>query len=518
MDDEDRITYVVLCAAGLEDLAGADVAARCGVPASRVRVGRGPPESDRWDPSAPPGIWPGAAGVGRLLVSLPRPRDGAGWDARRRELASLPCAAGLLALVCEVGGVEASHHGLDAVHAAVRGAARWPDALEAHRRHRRLADGEVPFRASAVRDGRHDWTSEDLARCVGDACPSDAALAPNLERFELEVVALCLQSACLVGLNLWPRDATFRRSGCGAEPRPLLPFAGRVPRLRLSTAALMLTLAGVEAGDVVLDPMCGVGTIPALAAALLPVAFALGGDVEPDSVARARANALGDPRGDDDAWHADERTYAGGSGAAECCAVWSSDALPLRSGSVDRVVVDLPFGKMHQVRGKGGRVNARRSLLEKTLGHCARCARPGGRLVALAGSRRALDDAVDAAHWRHGRKLPINCGGAVHWIGVYERTAEPWAGHRRPAFAPKKRRGKRRKAAPDDVGAAGAAPGGGDAREDAPGGGGGAREDAPPGGGDAREDIPSPVAPRWAAALIAAGVAVAVFRWRRRHL
>ena len=147
---------------------------------------------------------------------------------------------------------------------------------------------------------------------------------------------------------------------------------------------------------------------------------------------------------------------------------------------------------------------------------CIRDSSPRGR----RGDRRALDDAVDAAHWRHGRKLPINCGGAVHWIGVYERTAEPWAGHRRPAFAPKKRRGKRRKAAPDDGGAA-AAPGGGGAREDAAGGGGDAREDAPPGGGDAKEDVPSAaasVAPRWAAALIAAGVAVAAFRWRSRRL
>ena len=48
---------------------------------------------------------------------------------------------------------------------------------------------------------------------------------------DVEVVALQVQGEVVVGLNLWPAAATFRRSGVGAEPRPLLPRAGAAARL-----------------------------------------------------------------------------------------------------------------------------------------------------------------------------------------------------------------------------------------------------------------------------------------------
>ena len=463
-----RVDYVVLCAAGLEDLAAAEVARRCGVSRDRVRLGAAPPASDRWDASSPEGLWPGGAGVGKVIVSLPAVATAADGEARRKALASIPCAAGLLALVCEAVGVETSFHGLDAIHAAVRGSTTWGGAVAAWRSHRRFPPGKaIPFRASGVRDGRHEWTSNDLAKCVGDACPprvGDAPLRVDLDAYALEVVALSLQSVCLVGLNLWPAESTFRRSAVGAEPRPILPFAGATSRLRLSTAYLLLELAGVREGDVVLDPMCGVGTIPILAARRFKKTVALGGDVNDASVAKARASALAvasSSRGeaDDAPWHAEERTYDGGGGpAADCGLVWSSDRLPLRSASVDRVVVDLPFGKTHQVRGKGGRVNARKRLLDATLDQCARVTRRGGSLVALASSRKALDASASSDHWTVVAKRPINCGGSIHWVGEYERNGTPWTAPRTHVDGPKKQRPRRSRAPEAPVGKEAAPP------------------------------------------------------------
>ena len=46
-----------------------------------------------------------------------------------------------------------------------------------------------------------------------------------------------------------------------------MPYASIDARLRSSTAWLMLRLARVQPGDVVLDPMCGIGTVPLEAAA-----------------------------------------------------------------------------------------------------------------------------------------------------------------------------------------------------------------------------------------------------------
>ena len=46
------------------------------------------------------------------------------------------------------------------------------------------------------------------------------------------------------------------------EPRPLLPHVRPDSMLRPSTAHLMMLLANVQVGDLVIDPMCGGGTIP----------------------------------------------------------------------------------------------------------------------------------------------------------------------------------------------------------------------------------------------------------------
>ena len=55
------------------------------------------------------------------------------------------------------------------------------------------------------------------------------------------------------------------------------------------SAHLLLALADVTAGDVVIDPMCGVGTLPVVgAAACAGAALCLGGDIEADCVAQAR--------------------------------------------------------------------------------------------------------------------------------------------------------------------------------------------------------------------------------------
>jgi 23S rRNA G2445 N2-methylase RlmL len=49
---------------------------------------------------------------------------------------------------------------------------------------------------------------------------------------------------------------------------------------------LIFRLAGVEAGDIVVDPMCGGGSIPIEAALTYPKAFHIGGDFHEKAVQR----------------------------------------------------------------------------------------------------------------------------------------------------------------------------------------------------------------------------------------
>ena len=61
----------------------------------------------------------------------------------------------------------------------------------------------------------------------------------------------------------------------------------------LARAAVLL--AGLEAGDLVLDPCCGAGTLPLEASLQQPAARLIGSDLELDAVRIARANAAGAP-------------------------------------------------------------------------------------------------------------------------------------------------------------------------------------------------------------------------------
>jgi hypothetical protein len=53
--------------------------------------------------------------------------------------------------------------------------------------------------------------------------------------------------------------------------------------------------------------------------------------------------------------------------------------------------------------------------------------RSGGRLVALGTSKKALHAplAHQAALWSETHTVQVNCGGAIAWVVVWERTSAP---------------------------------------------------------------------------------------------
>jgi SAM-dependent methyltransferase len=228
-------------------------------------------------------------------------------------------------------------------------------------------------------------------------------------------------------------------------------------RLRCSTAWLMLQLARLTPGAVVLDPMAGVGTVPLEAANTASAVLALGGDLEPELVAQAARNAQVSalalrstrranpspllplaaaaatvaergaplPEMDIPSWHYEARQYArpgtaGGGGAH--FAHWSAAELPLRSGVVDAVVVDLPFGMGHKMRGGGAARLYPRATLE-----AARVLVTGGRFVALTPALRVLTDCLEAQRllWATTEARQVNCGGILAWVCVWTRSSEP---------------------------------------------------------------------------------------------
>jgi 23S rRNA G2445 N2-methylase RlmL len=95
-------------------------------------------------------------------------------------------------------------------------------------------------------------------------------------------------------------------------------------------AAAMARLAGIEPAMRVLDPCCGAGTILVEARESAPRATVLGADVDPAALAAAARNAR----------HRPEITVREADAAA----------LPIRTGSIDRVVTNPAWGRQVAAR------------------------------------------------------------------------------------------------------------------------------------------------------------------------
>jgi SAM-dependent methyltransferase len=148
----------------------------------------------------------------------------------------------------------------------------------------------------------------------------------------------------------------------------------RLHRLPWSTspalAEAMVRLAKVRPGVRVLDPCCGSGTI-LVAAALARAGYLYGYDHDPAATAAARSNlALFAP-----AARTDIRTD-------------DAALLRLESGSVDRVISNLPFGK------RVGTHRGNQRLYPALLAELGRVLTPDGRAVLLTEDKNLLVSAT----------------------------------------------------------------------------------------------------------------------------
>jgi tRNA G10 N-methylase Trm11 len=204
----------------------------------------------------------------------------------------------------------------------------WKEHMRALRPGRFDEDAKPKFRGSCVRDGRHAYKSVAIAEEIGGDIHTQWHWPVDLSHFDLEVVCILLYQYAVVGISLADPEKIQYRNRMAAEDRTAVMNDSKyVSTLRPSTTYLMLQLAQYELGDVLLDSMCGVGTIPICCAGFThDQIFALGGELESLPVEKAGQNAISSrPRNVD-------------------VLQWDSTCLPLRSESVDKVIIDLPFG------------------------------------------------------------------------------------------------------------------------------------------------------------------------------
>eukprot|EP00850_Spirogloea_muscicola_P006013 SM000028S10107 [mRNA] locus=s28:428549:433034:+ [translate_table: standard] len=194
--------------------------------------------------------------------------------------------------------------------------------------------------------------------------------------------------------------------------------------LRPSVAYGLLQMADIKPGHVVLDPMCGCGTISLEAAGIMGSSICtLGADLKDAAVAAARVNGMACFP---DCTNLD--AAAGQTGSWCDVLQWDATHMPFRSDFIDRVVCDMPFGN------RSGTFKSRERLGPKVVQEVGRHRLTSGEdgtlgvavLMCQGKTMRHEIEVVQRRYLQIQKLLPLEMEGL--WVDVYilHRTPERW--------------------------------------------------------------------------------------------
>ena len=270
--------------------------------------------------------------------------------------------------------------------------ADWQHLLSLHHAIRPKPKGKPSYRLVTQMGGTHGYRRIDAGKAMGQGLGGvfPPSWKPAEENASVEVWLIIRGRTAVCGVRL--SDKTMRHRAYKVEHQRA--------SLRPTIAAAMVRLAGAAPGDVVLDPMCGVGTILAEQIELSKQRKAgridtWGGDRDMDMLRAAASNL-----------HRVGPTVL---------AHWDATRLPLARESVDRVVCNPPFGKQLASPEEIG------PLYRATVRECHRVLKPVGRAVFLVSDPDALRDAVKPLSWQPSRQLGVEVLGQPAVIGVWQK-------------------------------------------------------------------------------------------------
>ncbi|XP_024537049.1 uncharacterized protein LOC112348537 isoform X6 [Selaginella moellendorffii] len=173
----------------------------------------------------------------------------------------------------------------------------------------RMLQSPLTFRVTCERKclkmKKHPFSSVDVAAALGESVYNLHNWPADMRCYNVEVFAWLRDSELLVAIGLLYGKPTEQVVDGRKAPRPSRSdsqlYSKRLYRkalvptsLRPSVAYALVQLGHIKCGDVVLDPMCGCGTIPLEAAdCFRGQVLCLGGDISPSAVAAAGENARG---------------------------------------------------------------------------------------------------------------------------------------------------------------------------------------------------------------------------------
>lgn len=292
--------------------------------------------------------------AGMTIFSAPRPEP----------LAGARTVEDLFALAGYRDGLGTSPAALEKIRTAAHDAPYVEEALEARVRMSpgSRAGRRLGFRVIARIAGEHEFRRLDFQRAVerGIAEREDHSWRLAGEDADVEFWTTLLGGEMFLAMRLVDERMRHRE----------YKVAHRPGSLRASVAAALGWLSQPAADDLVVDPMCGAGTILIERAHLGRYAMLTGFDRDASAVAAARENIgpryrpVGIARGD-------------------------ALRLPLGNAAATQLITNLPWGTKYGSHGENRRLYPR--LIEEF----ARVVRPGGRLVMLTAERMLMREVAN---------------------------------------------------------------------------------------------------------------------------
>lgn len=269
----------------------------------------------------------------------------------------------------------------------------------------------LTFRVTCTRGGRkHCFTSPDAAAHLGAGLVERYGWKVQMKNADLEVLLAVSGDDVSIGLSL-NKESKFKRNITHFGPTTL----------RSTIAYGLLRMASIKPGDVVVDPLCGGGSISIEGGLEWSNTYHLAGDLHDLAPPRVLAN-LRDlqeaRRGVSTA-----TTVATATARAPPPLVdvlqWDAGNLPLKTASVDVIVTDLPFGK------KSGSLQANWLLYPRMLQETGRVCRPdSARAVLLTHDSKAFSRALQKSSlWRRVLTRWVNVGGLTAAAYVLVRNS-----------------------------------------------------------------------------------------------
>jgi tRNA (guanine6-N2)-methyltransferase len=264
--------------------------------------------------------------------------------------------------------------------------------LTIHHALRPKPKGKPTYHLVTQMSGKHVYRRVDARKALIQGLAGKLPASWRLvdENAAVEIWLTIQGGTAVCGLRL--SDRTMRHRTWKQEHLPA--------SLRPTLAAAMVRVAEIKPNQVVLDPMCGAGTI----------------------LAEAHAWAKHNRNTRITVWAGDQDRAALRAASANLrrlgpveFARWDAAQLPLPDQSVDRIVSNPPFGKQLSRPEQIG------PLYHRMMRANDRVLKPGGRAVLLVSDLAALREATREVSWKSQRQLRVRVLGEPAVITVWRK-------------------------------------------------------------------------------------------------